>query len=200
MCHLRDGLSQAVGEGGPQPPALCQPHSCGRGAVAGRGSTAHLQKGPLCWRPPPCGAPASVQGASPGWRPSWARCPASRRGGSRRCAQPRLVSVETAGGRAVVLGWPGLRVTHFGSSETSFHLRNLWQRGGEVACLIQGSWLRGGGCCGQCGWPSRWRGGAWAAMRSRCVRRPRFFPPSLLPISPPPSPSAFKKKPLFIEV
>lgn len=43
-----------------------------------------------------------------------------------------------AGGWSVVLGWPGWRVTHFGSLETSFHLRRLQQRGGEVALSAEG--------------------------------------------------------------
>lgn len=70
----------------------------------------------------------------------------------------------------MVLGWPGLRVTHFGSFQTSFHLRRLQQRGGEVALFTEGLWLRGWSCCGQRGWPSLWQRRAWAVMRSRGVR------------------------------
>lgn len=37
----------------------------------------------------------------------------------------------------MVLGWSGLRVTHFGSVETSFHLRRLQQHEGEVALFTE---------------------------------------------------------------
>lgn len=74
--------------------------------------------------------------------------------GGERGGQPLFVFVKTAGGRNVVLGWPGWRVTHSGSFETSFHLRRLQQCGGEVALFTEGLWLRGWSCCGQHGWPS----------------------------------------------
>lgn len=38
----------------------------------------------------------------------------------------------------MVLGWPSLGVTHFGSFEMSFHLWRLQQHGGEVALFTEG--------------------------------------------------------------
>lgn len=63
--------------------------------------------------------------------------------GEQGVAWPLLIFVETTGGRNVVLGWPSLGVTHFGSFEISFHLRRLQQHGGEVALFTEGLWLRG---------------------------------------------------------
>lgn len=64
--------------------------------------------------------------------------PAPAMGGALRGVQLLLVLVKMAGGWNMVLGWPGWRVTHFGSFETSFHLRRLQQRGGEVALSTEG--------------------------------------------------------------
>lgn len=81
----------------------------------------------------PCGAPLPAgahlhAGASPGQCLS--RGPTSLAAPhptveKQGCVWPLLVFVETAGGQNMVLGWPVLRVTHFGSFEMSFHLRRL---------------------------------------------------------------------------
>lgn len=104
--------------------------------------------------------------------------PASHRGEAAG-VWPLLVFVEAAGGRNMALGWSGLRVTHFGSFETSFHLRRLQQHGGEVALFTEDLWLRGWSCCGQYDWLSLWQGGAWAVMRSHGVRGLNPFLPPL---------------------
>lgn len=141
----------------------------------GRNCRGHCARGTFPVGLPFLGLPTSIQGASPGWCLS--RGPASLAVprptvGKHWGVWPLLVFVETAGGRNMVLGWSDLRVTHFGSFETSFHLRRLQQHGGEVALFTEDLWLRGWSCCGQCDWLSLWQGGAWAVMRSHGVQRP----------------------------
>lgn len=85
------------------------------------------------WGPTP---PARVRAeAQPAWPP---RALLRGEGGAPRGSQLLLVFAKMAGGWNVVLGGPGWRVTHFGSVETSFHLRRLQQRGGEVALSAEG--------------------------------------------------------------
>ena len=143
---------------------------------------------------PPCAGEQGQDGVRAEALPAWLTAPAV--GGTLRGEQLLLVFVKIAGAWNVVLGWPGLRVTHFGSFEMAFHLGRLQQRGGEVALFTEGLRLRGWGCCGQRGWPSLWQRGAWAMMRSHYVWR---LNPSLslscLSLRPPPPPflGAFTK-------
>lgn len=132
----------------------------------------------LCLRYLPVGLPClrlatSIQqqawdGVHPEAPPAW--LPYVTPWGEQGVAWPLLIFVETTGGRNVVLGWPRLGVTHFGSFEMSFHLRSLQQHGGEVALFTEGLWLRGQSCCGQCGWT--WQRGAWAGEEMPLCWRP----------------------------